>query len=147
MTELLYGERLREAEEILLHALQPGIWAGAHEDAVLQSILTKYIEQAQGHTLARTMYGQVLQNAQSVWSDEGESRMESEQQRFDTDVHIAERCGVLTTGERSAQQTEKLSWSESVGSETSIGGSADMQKISDFFRRDSRRYDGGFKRY
>lgn len=35
----------------------------------------------------------------------------------------------------------------SASTESGCGGYRDMEQISEFFRRDARRYDGGFKRY
>lgn len=50
-------------------------------------------------------------------------------------------------GESAGPENERVAGSIRREERTALPAAADMQAISEYFRRDSRRYDGGFKRY
>lgn len=175
MAELLFGEKLRKAEESLLHALLPGVGADMRDDMALRSImrqfigdtqehttlrsvLREYFEQLREHELKRPMHEQTPRGAQQEWEElrerakpilvgQNENSAELERQSFDTLSRITDRHGEMGEDDNSVRGAQPHGLGRNSTNGADGGMSADMQKISDFFRRDSRRYDGGFKRY
>ena len=175
MAELLFGKKLRKAEETLLDALLPGVGVDMRDDTMLrsilrrfsgdtkehralQSVLQEYFEQLRENEFERPMHEQTPRSAQPAWEElwdktqpmrggQSESAAKWERQSFDTLSSIADRRGEMGKDDNSVRRAQPHGWGKGAADGADIGVSADMQKISDFFRRDSRRYDGGFKRY
>ena len=175
MAELLFGKRLRKAEETLLDALLPGVGVDMRDDTMLRSILRRFIGDTQEHTVLQSVlqeyFGQLRENeferpmheqtpcsaqpaweelwdkTQPIWAGQNESTAKWERQSFDTLSSIADRRGEMGEDDNSVRRAQPLGWGKGAADGADTGVSADMQKISDFFRRDSRRYDGGFIRY